>query len=135
MEAHQIGSYLAPYIPILMILVIAAGFAVVNVAIGQLIGPRVHNRAKFLAYECGNEPEGEANVRLPVKFYLVALLFLLFDMETILILAWALAFRDPETIAAIPGYQPYAFCVLLFFLLILVIGFLYEWRKGALKWT
>jgi NADH:ubiquinone oxidoreductase subunit 3 (subunit A) len=56
-------------------------------------------------------------------------------METVLILSWALAFRDEATRAAIPGFQPYALCVLLFFLLILVVGFLYEWRKGALKWT
>jgi NADH-quinone oxidoreductase subunit A len=123
-----------------MILVVAAGFAVVNIAMGSIFGPRLKNKAKMLAYECGNEPEGEANVRLPIKFYLVALLFLLFDMETILILAWALAFRDPKIVDPasadyIPGFQPYAFCVLLFFLLILVVGFLYEWRKGALKWT
>lgn len=127
--------YLEPYIPILMILVIAAGFAVVNVLLSRLIGPRVRNKAKYLAYECGNLPEGEANVRLPVKFYLVALLFLLFDMETVLILAWALSFRDPAIIQANPGFQPYAFCVLLFFLVILAVGFLYEWKKGALEWT
>lgn len=126
--------YLAEYIPILMILAIAAGFGAINVMLSGLIGPRLKNKAKFLAYECGNEPEGEANIRLPIKFYLVALLFLLFDMETVLILAWALAFRDPAN-ADIPGFQPYSFCVLLFFLLILVVGFLYEWRKGALKWT
>jgi NADH-quinone oxidoreductase subunit A len=127
--------YLVPYIPILMILVIAAAFAVVNLILSVLIGPRREAKAKYLAYECGNVPEGVANVRLPIKFYLVALLFLLFDMETVLILAWALAFRDARTLAMVPGFQPYALCVLLFFLLILVVGFLYEWRKGALKWT
>jgi NADH-quinone oxidoreductase subunit A len=124
-------EYLQPYLPILILLGLAAGFAVGTILISTLIGPRRANRAKYLAYECGNEPTGEANIRVPVKFYLVALLFLLFDMETVLILAWAIAFRDPT----IPGFQPYAFFVMIFFLLILVVGFLYEWRKGALKWS
>lgn len=124
-------DYLHPYIPLLIILLIAIAFAVVTLTVSSLIGPRRYNKAKMLAYECGNEPDGEANVRVPVKFYLVALLFLLFDMETILILAWAIAFRD----ATIPGFQAYAFLAMLFFMVILVVGFLYEWRKGALKWT
>jgi NADH-quinone oxidoreductase subunit A len=126
---------LAPYVPILITLVVAAGFGVVTIVLSVMIGPHRRNKAKMLPYECGNVPEGEANVRLSVKFYLVALLFLLFDMETVFILAWALAFRDPKTIQAVPGFQPYAFCVMAFFMFILVVGFLYEWRKGALKWT
>ncbi|HOE95868.1 MAG TPA: NADH-quinone oxidoreductase subunit A [Candidatus Sumerlaeota bacterium] len=124
-------DYLAPYIPILMLLVIALGFGIVTLALSGLIGPRVITFTKLLPYECGNVPTGEANVRIPIKFYLVALLFLLFDMETVLILAWAIAFRDPT----IPNFQPYAFLAMVFFLLILVVGFIYEWRKGALEWT
>lgn len=124
-------DYLQPYVPILMILVLAMLFGMGTLIFSGFIGPRRRNRAKDLAYECGNEPIGEANVRIPIKFYLVALLFLLFDMETVLILAWAIAFRDPS----IPNFQPYAFVVMLFFMAILVVGFLYEWRKGALKWT
>lgn len=124
-------EFLQPYVPILMILVLACAFGVGTIFVSGFIGPRRANKAKYLAYECGNEPIGEANVRIPIKFYLVALLFLLFDMETIMILTWAIAFRD----TTIPGFQPYAFGVMLFFLFILVVGFLYEWRKGALKWT
>jgi NADH-quinone oxidoreductase subunit A len=124
-------DYLQPYIPILMILVIAGAFAVVTLTLSGLIGPKRRNKAKDMAYECGNIPEGEANVRLPVRFYLVALLFLLFDMETILIMAWAIAFRNP----AIPGFQLYALGVMAFFMAILLVGFLYEWRKGALTWN
>jgi NADH-quinone oxidoreductase subunit A len=127
-------NYLDPYIPIFIIMVIAIGFGVVTLSLAGFIGPKVFNKAKYLAYECGNEPEMEANVRIPIKFYLVALLFLLFDMETLLILAWALAFRDPAMAAAYPGFQPFAFFLLIFFLFILVVGFLYEWRKGALEW-
>lgn len=124
-------DYLHPYVPILMLFVLAMLFGAGTLLCSSFIGPRRPNRAKALAYECGNEPTGEANVRVPIKFYLVALLFLLFDMETVLILAWAIAFRNSER----PGFQPYAFFVMIFFMLILVVGFLYEWRKGALKWT
>lgn len=123
-------QYLQPYVPVAMILVIALGFAVVSLTLAGMIGPKRPNKAKALAYECGIEPFHEANVRLPIKFYLVALLFLLFDMETILIMAWAIAFRDP----GIPS-QIYAFGVMLFFMAILVVGFIYEWKKGALEWT
>ena len=73
-------EYLHPWIPILMIIVLAAAFAGVTLTLSGLIGPRRPNRAKYLAYESGMEPFHEANIRLPVKFYLVALLFLLFDM-------------------------------------------------------
>ena len=96
-----------------------------------MIGPKRPNKAKALAYECGIEPFHEANVRLPIKFYLVALLFLLFDMETVLIMAWAIAFRD----SALPNFQYYAFGVMVFFMSILIVGFIYEWKKGALEWT
>jgi NADH-quinone oxidoreductase subunit A len=126
---------LKPYIPILITFLVAAGFAGGTIVMAFLVGPRRPNKAKYLAYECGNLPEGEANVRVSIKFYLVALLFLLFDMETVLILAWALAFRDAKWSQAVPGFQPYAFCVMAFFMTILVVGFLYEWRKGALKWS
>lgn len=119
------------YIPFLLIVLVAASFGCITLAVSNLLGPKRRNKAKMLAYECGNVPDGEANVRVPIKFYLVALLFLLFDMETVLILMWANVFRTPE----IPGFQPYAFCVMVFFMVILVVGFLYEWRKGALKWT
>ncbi len=124
-------EYLHPWIPILMIIVLAAAFAGVTLTLSGLIGPRRPNRAKYLAYESGMEPFHEANIRLPVKFYLVALLFLLFDMETVLILAWAVAFRAP----GLPGFQVYSFGVMLFFMAILVVGFVYEWRKGALEWN
>ena len=124
-------DYLQPYLPILILFIIAALFGVGTVIASHFFGPSRPNRAKGLAYECGNEPIGEANVRIPVKFYLVGLLFLVFDMETVLILAWAIAFRDPS----IPGFQPYAFFAMIFFMLILVVGFLYEWRKGALTWN
>lgn len=126
-------TYLENYIPILIILVVAVGFGAVTLTFSALIGPRRFNRAKMLAYECGNEPVQEANIRVPVKFYLVALLFLLFDMETVLILCWAIAFRNitfPDM-----NFQVYSLWAMAVFSVILVVGFLYEWAKGALKWN
>ncbi len=121
-------EYLQPYIPILIVLVLAVAMGTVLVTLSALLGPKKRTRAKDMAYECGIVPTGQANVRIPVKFYLVALLFLLFDMETIMIIAWAIAFRDP---AVDPVY---AFFVMIIFLAILLVGFIYEWRKGALEW-
>lgn len=122
-------NYLQPYLPILIILTVAVLFGMGTLIFSRLIGPRRPNPVKSLPYECGNIPTGAANVRLPIKFYLVALLFLLFDMETVLILSWAVAFRDP----LIPPL--YGLGVMLFFMAILAVGFLYEWRKGALTWN
>lgn len=127
------NDYLQPYIPILMIIVLAAAFGVVTMLMSGLIGPHRPNKAKSLAYESGMVPFHEANIRLPIKFYVVALLFLLFDVETVLILTWAIAFRAPGD--PMPGFQGFAFLVMLFFMAILAIGLLYEWRKGALKWN
>ena len=124
-------QYLQPYIPVVMILVIALGFAVLSLTFASMIGPKRPNKSKALAYECGIVPTGEANVRLPIKFYLVALLFLLFDMETILIMLWAIAFRSEGG----AYFQFYAFGVMVFFMAILIVGFIYEWKKGALEWT
>lgn len=126
-------SDLQPYIPILMIIVLAGAFGVVTLVMSGLIGPHRPNKVKSLPYESGMTPFHEANIRLPIKFYIVALLFLLFDVETVLILTWAVAFRAPGD--PLPGFQGYAFLVMLFFMFILVIGLLYEWRKGALKWN
>ncbi len=127
------NDYLQPYIPILMIVVLAAAFAVVTLIMSGLVGPHRPNRVKAMPYESGMVPFHKANIRLPIKFYVVALLFLLFDVETVLILTWAIAFRAPGDPA--PGFQGFAFLAMLFFVVVLVIGLLYEWRKGALKWN
>lgn len=122
-------DYLIPYFPILFMLLVGVIVGAVLVTLSSVLGPKQSNIAKDLAYECGNVPVGEANVRIPIRFYLVALLFLLFDMETIFIIAWAMAFRS-EGVS-----QPYAFLAMLVFMVILVVGFLYEWKKGALEWN
>jgi NADH-quinone oxidoreductase subunit A len=114
------------YIPITIMILIAIGFAVVSMFLGDLIGLKAPNKVKNEVYECGIETIGSARVQVPVKFYLVCLLFLLFDVETAFILTWALYFN------ANPSLIP--FVAMLVFMGILVLGLLYEWKKGALKW-
>ncbi len=135
-------AYLYPYIPIAMILVLGLGFGIVNLILGRLIGPRRDNPSKLLPYECGIAPSGEANIRIPIKFYMVAILFLLFDIESIFILAWAVIFRgqglDFESGAlnfTRSAFQRFAFLEMLFFVVILMVGYVYVWRKGGFKWS
>lgn len=135
-------EYLQPYIPIGMILVLSAGFAVVTVILGRLIGPQRPNPSKLLPYESGMTPTGEANVRIPVKFYMVGLLFLLFDVEAVFILAWAVVFNNPnlgfnsEVFAFSQGeFQRFAFLEMFVFMLILMVGYLYVWKKGGFRWS
>jgi len=114
------------YIPILLMLGVALGFAAVSMLLGELIGLKAPNAVKSEAYECGIEPIGSARIQVSVKFYLVCLLFLLFDVETAFILTWALYFNANPSI--------YAFLAMAVFMSILVLGLLYEWKKGALQW-
>ncbi len=135
-------SYLIPYIPIGLVIIAGVGFGIVNLILGGMIGPKRGNPNKGLAYESGMEPEGEANVRIPVKFYMVGLLFLLFDIEGVFMLAWASVFNDsgvafeteliPFTQAAFRGF---AFLEMMAFILILVLGYVYVWRKGGFRWS
>lgn len=135
-------SYLIPYIPLGLVLLAGIAFGVANLVLGNLIGPHRSNPSKGLAYESGMEPEGEANVRVPVKFYMVGLLFLLFDIEGIFVLAWASVFNDsgiafetemiPFTQAAFRGF---AFLEMMTFIAILMLGYLYVWRKGGFRWS
>lgn len=136
-----------PYIPIGVILVLAAGFGAVSLILGRLVGPRKPNPVKALPYESGMIPEGDANVRIPVKFYMVALLFLLFDIESVYILSWAVVFRGRQIAEGIEAGAPrfseiaplqftrFAFLEMLVFIAILLVGYAYVWRKGGLKWS
>jgi NADH-quinone oxidoreductase subunit A len=135
-------QHLIDYAPIGMIIVVAIGFAAVNLIIGRLIGPLRPNPVKSLTYESGMVPFHEANVRIPVKFYMVALLFLLFDIEAVFILAWAVVFRgvgidfdDPAIQFTQPAFMRFAFVEMLVFISILMVGYIYIWRKGGLRWS
>ena len=121
---------LADYIPVLLQIVIASGFAVAALVASALLGKRATtNRVKDSAYECGMNPIGEGQARFSVKFYLVAMLFVLFDIEVVFLYPWSVVYR--EQIAA--GAEVF-FYAMLGFVGILFVAYLYALKKGALEW-
>jgi len=115
------------FTPILVLGVIAALFAVVSVAIGVVIGPRRFNRAKLEAYECGIEPLAEEPVgqRFPIKYYLTAMLFIVFDIEIVFLYPWAVSFDKLGIFALVE---------MLIFMATVFVAYAYVWRRGGLEW-
>ena len=113
------------YLPILVMLIIATGFAGIALGVPAILGPRRHNPAKDEPYESGMLPYGDARRRFPVQFYLVAVLFILFDVETILLYPWAVSLRKLGVFGLIE---------MAVFLIILLVGFFYAWKNDAFKW-
>jgi NADH-quinone oxidoreductase subunit A len=118
---------LQAYFPVLLLLLFAVGFAVFTIILSQFIGKKKPTSVKLSPYECGIKPIGTARIQFSVRFYVVALLFLLFDMETIFILTWAVVFHDKSI-------QLFALIEMVVFIAILLVGYAYVWKKGALKW-
>ncbi|MDI9346959.1 MAG: NADH-quinone oxidoreductase subunit A [Methylacidiphilales bacterium] len=116
---------LAGYIPIIIFLVISIGIGLTMLILGFFLGPRKSNASKTSPYECGFEAFEDARMKFDVRYYLVAILFIIFDLEIVYFFPWAVSLR-------FLGF-PSLMAMGLFFL-ILLIGFLYEWRKGALEW-
>ena len=117
------------YIPIIAILTIAVIFAVVMVKLSSLMGPSNPNKEKLSTYESGMEPVGSARRKFSVKFYMVAVSFIVFDLEVVYLYPWAVSFVN------FPAKEMvYSLIVALIFIVILIIGLLYEFKKGALKW-
>ncbi|GAC1616405.1 MAG: NADH-quinone oxidoreductase subunit A [Candidatus Acidiferrum sp.] len=125
------GSGLQTYVPLLIHLLIAAGLATLLVALSGLVGWRRPNRAKQQAYECGITPTGDARQPFSVKFYLVAMVFILFDIEAIFLYPWAFIFRD---LARNAETHWYGFIEMMIYMAILLVGYFYLWKKGALDW-
>lgn len=113
------------YLPIAVTVLISTLLAVVVLFLSRMFGPFRPNRRKLTPYESGMTPIGPAQRRISVKFYLVAMLFILFDIEVIFFLPWAVVFRDLGL---------FGLGVMAVFGFILIIGFVYEWKKGALEW-
>jgi NADH-quinone oxidoreductase subunit A len=116
---------LAEYWPILLFIGVAAGLGVVLLVIGLLAGPRRPESEKLSPYECGFEAFEDARMRFDVRYYLLAILFIIFDLEIAFLFPWAVVFEKIGLIALIE---------MALFLLLLVIGFAYVWKKGALEW-
>jgi NADH-quinone oxidoreductase subunit A len=119
------GSGLQAYTPLLLQLLIAVVLATLLVSLSALIGWRRPNRAKQQAYECGMEPTGDAREPFSVKFYLVAMVFILFDVEAIFLYPWAYVFRELKL---------YGFVEMMLYIFVLLVGYIYLWKKGALDW-
>lgn len=118
-------GYLLEYLPILVFLGIAVGLALVIVLASLLVAPQRPDAEKLSAYECGFEPFGDARQRFDVRFYLVAILFIIFDLEVAFLFPWAVALGD---------IGAFGFWSMVVFLAVLTVGFIYEWQKGALEW-
>lgn len=122
------------YLPVLVMLVVAIGFYSFSMIVSPLLGKNKPNDAKLEPYECGIPTVGTARIQVFVRFYLVALLFLLFDMEVVYIVIWALAMTHPAN-AMEPGFVAYSMVLMLIFLGVVLVGLIYEWKKGALDWN
>ena len=116
---------LRDYLPIAFLLFVASGMAVAMVALGHLFVPRRDGKAKLMPYESGMTPIGSAVRRMPVRYYLIAVLFVLFDIEVIFLLPWAVVLRKLGLFGLIE---------MLVFVTILLVGYIYVWKKGALEW-
>jgi NADH-quinone oxidoreductase subunit A len=119
-------SYTEVYFPVLVQAIIAMGLAAVLLTASFVLGKRVHNKVKDLPYESGMVPTGDARRRFSVKFYLVAMLFILFDIEAIFLYPWVVVYRD---------LRMTAFIEMLIFVVLILSGFFYIWKKGALDWA
>ena len=114
------------YVPIVIFVVVATGFAVFTLVFTSLIHPSKYNKVKLEPYECGIEPMTDARDRYSIRYYLVAMLFVIFDVETVFMFPWAVIFDRLLLFGLIE---------MLVFIFILVVGYYYAWQKGALEWV
>ena len=124
---------LSQYLPVLLMFVVAAGFAITFITLSQFVGQRKRTRTKLMPYECGKDPVGSARERFSVKFYLIAMLFILFDIEVIFLVPWAVVFKrlsSPEY-----GLGNVVYFEMVVFIALLAAGLIYVIKKGALDWT
>ena len=120
------------YLPILLMFVVAGGFAVGNVLLSQLVGQRKRTKTKLMPYECGKDPVGSARERFSVKFYLIAMIFILFDIEVIFLVPWAAVFRGLTTQSA--ALRSFVYLEMMIFIGLLFVGYIYVVKKGAFDW-
>ncbi len=114
------------YIPVMLFVLVATGFAVFTLILSSLVASSRYNKVKLEPYECGIEPETDARGRYSIRYYLIAMLFVIFDVETVFMFPWAVIMDELALFGLIE---------MLVFLFILVLGYVYAWRKGALEWV
>jgi len=126
------ASTLGAYLPILIYLVAVIGFAAVSLLLPHLVAPRKKTKVKVMPYESGVDPVGDARKPFDVKFYLMAIMFLVFDVELMFLYPWAVSLTSAD---GIPGdYRPIVFMVMMFFLVTLVLAYLVDYFKGVFDW-
>ena len=118
-------EFIKDYFPIILFLIIALGLSIAFVLINFILAPRNPDPEKLSAYECGFEPFEDSRMKFDVRYYLVAILFIIFDLEIAFLFPWAVS------LDVIGGFGLVAMAI---FLAVLVVGFIYEWKKGALEW-
>ena len=116
---------LAEYLPTLLFLIVATGIGIVLIVVGNVLGPKSPSAAKLAPYECGFSAFENARMPFDVRYYLIAILFIVFDLEIAFVFPWALVFRELGVFGLIEMGV---------FLSLLVIGFVYVWKRGALEW-
>ena len=113
------------YVAIALMIVIATLVALIAIGLGTIFGPKKNSEAKSMPYESGMTPYGEGTRRMPVRFYIIAVLFILFDIEVVFFLPWAITFRQLGLFGLVE---------MVIFIVILLVGYVYAWKKGALEW-
>ena len=113
------------YVAIGLMVFLATAVALIAIGLGTIFGPKKESAAKSMPYESGMNPYGEGTRRMPIRFYLIAVLFILFDIEVVFFLPWAITFRQLGL---------FGLAEMFIFIVILLVGYVYAWKKGALEW-
>ena len=121
----MLSDFLKDYLSIILFLIIALGLSVAFIVINFIFSPKKPDPEKLSAYECGFEPFNDSRMEFDVRFYLVAILFIIFDLEIAFLFPWAVSLGNIGILG---------FCFMMIFLFILTVGFIYEWKKVALDW-
>lgn len=116
------------YVPLLFFLLLAILFAGAVILLSSLFGRKAATREKLMPYECGLDPVGDARKRFSVRFFIIAMLFIVFDVEAVFLYPWAIVFRQFNQ------FKGFIFLEMVVFVGILMVGFIYVWKKGALEW-
>jgi len=127
---ETVGSPITAYWPVMVFFGVAVIFPVLPIILGRFLRPIKYEKSKMRPYECGIDPTTEAHERFTVRYYIVAMLFLIFDVETIFLLPWAIIFMGDDF-----SFTKFALLEMFVFIAILIVGYYYAWRKGALEWA
>jgi len=121
-------EYLTKYFPIILFIFVALAFGVITLLISYFVQPKYPEPEKLSAYECGSEPFSDARMPFPVRYYIFAMLFVIFDIEVIFLYPWAVVFNDINKVSAIGLIE------MMIFIALFLVAYVYAWRKGALEW-